>query len=53
VIQVLQVGIQRLADLWVSHRPALVAHFNVSANPTAVRTAPQVVDAFPWQDLPK
>ncbi len=30
-----------------------VIHFNVTANPAAAWTAPQIVEAFPWQDPPK
>jgi transposase InsO family protein len=30
-----------------------VIQFNVTANPTAQRTAQQIVEAFPWDNAPK
>ena len=42
-----------LEFLLLAHGRRRVIHFSVTANPTAVRTAQQIVEAFPWQDPPK
>ena len=30
-----------------------ILHFDVTANPTAEWTAQQIVEAFPWDDVPR
>jgi hypothetical protein len=37
----------------LAHSRRRVLHFNVTANPTAQWTAQQVVEAFPWESVPK
>jgi len=37
----------------LSHDRRKVVHFNVTANPTAQWTAQQIVEAFPWDGVPK
>jgi hypothetical protein len=37
----------------LSHARREVVHFNVTANPTAARTAQQMVEAFPWDAAPR
>ena len=37
----------------LAHRRRKVVHFNVTAHPTAQRTAQQLVEAFPWETAPK
>src|ERR1700687_4844101 len=37
----------------LAHSRRRVLHFNVTANPTALWTAQQVVEAFPWESVPK
>jgi putative transposase len=37
----------------LAHSRQKVLHFNVTANPTAQRTAQQIVEAFPWDSAPK
>jgi putative transposase len=39
--------------LVLAHDRRRVIHFNVTANPTAQRTAQQMVEAFPWDSAPK
>ena len=39
--------------LVLSHDRRRVVHFNVTANPTAMWTAQQVVAAFPWETAPR
>ena len=37
----------------LSHSRRKVVHFNVTSNPTAMWTAQQIVEAFPWDTVPK
>ena len=37
----------------LSHRRRQVVHFNVTSNPTAMWTAQQIVEAFPWDTAPR
>ena len=37
----------------LAHSRRRVIHFNVTANPTALWTAQQIVEAFPWDSAPK
>jgi transposase InsO family protein len=37
----------------LSHNRRQVVHFNVTSNPTAMRTAQQMVEAFPWDTAPR
>lgn len=37
----------------LAHSRRRVLHFNVTANPTALWTAQQIVEAFPWDTAPK
>jgi transposase InsO family protein len=37
----------------LAHSRRRVLHFNVTENPTAVWTAQQIVEAFPWDSAPK
>jgi putative transposase len=37
----------------LAHSRRKVLHFNVTANPTALWTAQQIVEAFPWDSAPK
>ena len=37
----------------LNHRHRKVVHFNVTSNPTAMWTAQQIVDAFPWDTVPR
>ena len=37
----------------LSHERRRVVHFNVTENPTARRTAQQIVEAFPWNTAPR
>ena len=39
--------------LVLQHSRRRVLHFNVTAHPTAVWTAQQIVEAFPWDSAPK
>ena len=39
--------------LILSHDRRRVVHFNVTANPTAAWTAPQVIEAFPYDEAPR
>jgi putative transposase len=37
----------------LGHKRRRVVHFNVTANPTATRTAQQVIEAFPYDESPR
>jgi hypothetical protein len=37
----------------LSHRRRQIVHFNVITNPSAMWTAQQIVEAFPWDTVPK
>ncbi len=37
----------------MSHLNRCVVHFNVTTKPTAEWTAQQIVEAFPWDTVPK
>ena len=37
----------------LSHSRRKVVHFNVTSNPTAMWTAQQIVEAFPWDTAPR
>jgi hypothetical protein len=39
--------------LILAHDRRRVLHFNVTSNPTAEWTAQQIVEAFPWDDVPR
>jgi len=39
--------------LVLAHDRRRVLHFNVTANPSAEWTAQQIVEAFPWDDVPR
>src|SRR5215510_7667922 len=39
--------------LILSHERRRVVHFNVTEHPTAAWTAQQVLEAFPWDDVPR
>ena len=39
--------------LILAHERRRVAHFNVTEHPTAAWTAQQVVEAFPWEEVPR
>ncbi len=39
--------------LLLAHDRRRVLHFNVTANPTAAWTSQQIVEAFPWGDVPR
>ena len=37
----------------LAHQRRRVVHFNVTANPTAMWTAQQIVNAFPYEEAPR
>jgi putative transposase len=39
--------------LVLAHERRRIPHFNVTSNPTAAWTAQQIVEAFPWDDVPR
>jgi putative transposase len=39
--------------LILAHERRRVVHFNITEHPTALWTAQQVVDAFPWEEAPR